>query len=79
MRTEPYEYQSEFARRHQAEGKAEGKIEATAKAVLSILDARGLDIGNDERDRILDSTDLGEREHWLRRAATASNASELFE
>jgi hypothetical protein len=79
MRTEPYEYQSEFARRHQAEGNAEGKIEATAQAVLSVLDARGLDIAKHDRDHILGSTDLGELEHWLRRAATASKASELFE
>jgi hypothetical protein len=79
MRTEGYEYQSEFARKHQAEGREQGKLEEAARAVLSVLDTRGLELVSDQRDRILASTDLAELERWLRKAVTVSSAAELFD
>ncbi len=74
MRTEGYEYQSDFARRYRAEGRAEGR----AQALLMILEARGLEVTADQRERILGSTDLDELDGWLRKAATVACAGELF-
>jgi hypothetical protein len=75
MRSEGYEYQSEFARRHRAEGRAEGE----ARALLTILDVRGLQLSAEQRDRILSATDLAQLEAWLRKAATVSSTDELFD
>jgi hypothetical protein len=70
MQSQGYEFQSEFARRHTAHGKAE--------AVLAVLDARGLAVSAPERERILACTDLATLEQWVRRAVTAGSASELL-
>ena len=45
MKTGDYEYQSDFARRYVAEGKAEG----LAEAILDVLAARGFEIPSDVR------------------------------
>lgn len=66
-----YEYQSEFARRHQAKGEAQ--------AILTVLEARGVRVTDEERARILASTDLAQLERWLRVAATATETGRLFE
>ena len=46
--------------------------------MLAVLDARGLNPADGERQRILASTDLNELKAWLRKAATAANVSDLF-
>jgi hypothetical protein len=70
-----YEYQSDFARRYFGAGKAEGE----ARAVLAFLDARGVEVPDQVRERIAGCTDLGQLDRWVRRAATASNVDELFD
>jgi hypothetical protein len=78
-----YEYQSEFARRHraegQAEGQAEGRAEGAARALLVVLEARGLVLSDEQRRRIEASADVAELEDWVRRAATVATAAELFD
>ncbi|WP_437304496.1 hypothetical protein [Sorangium sp. So ce388] len=69
-----YQYQSEFARSYVAKG----QIEAKAQAVLAFLDARGLEVPADVRERVLASTDLAELDRWIRRAAVVSDARELL-
>ena len=69
-----YEYQDEGLRR----AKAEGKAEASAKAILAVLQARGLPVSAEQRERILAATDLDQLDRWLRSAATASSAGALF-
>lgn len=78
MRAEKYEYQSDFARQHQAIGKAEGKAEGTVEAVLTVLDARGLQLTEVQRAHIISSKDAAELDRWLRKAVTISSVSELF-
>ncbi|MFC7728261.1 hypothetical protein [Actinomadura keratinilytica] len=73
MKTESRWY-SETARAWIAEGKAEGE----AKSVLLILEARGIKATQEQRQRVLDCTDLDQLETWVRRAATVSSADELF-
>ena len=81
-----YEYQSEFARSYVAkgvekgreEGLREGLLKAKAQAVLAFLEARGLDIPAEVRERVLASTDIAELDGWVRRAAVISDARELL-
>jgi hypothetical protein len=74
MATGTYEYQSDFARRYVAEGKAEGK----ASAVLEVLDARGLDVPEPTRTRIMNCQDLDQLDRWLRRAVAVDAVNDLF-
>jgi Arc/MetJ-type ribon-helix-helix transcriptional regulator len=69
-----YEYQSEIVRRHVAQGRAEAK----AQAVLTVLETRGLDVPQELRRRILECTDLATLDHWLRRAVVIAEASNLM-
>jgi hypothetical protein len=78
-----YEYQSEYARRYfgrgKAEGKAEGRAEGKAEDVLVILAARGVDVPEDARARIIECADLDQLDAWVRRAVTAESIGELFD
>lgn len=77
-----YEWQSDFVKRHRAEGKAEGEAEGEArgeaKAVLIVLATRGIEVDSEVRERVLECTDLGQLKLWLTRAVVVSAASELF-
>lgn len=78
MTTRTYEYQSDFVRRYVFQGRAEGRAEGEAKAVLAVLDARGIDIPDDARARITECSDLDQLDIWVRRAATARSINDLF-
>lgn len=73
-----YEYQSDFAKKHQAVGRAEGKAEGEASALLTLLDARGIAMSPDDRDRILACNDVAVLERWIRRAVAIAIIDELF-
>lgn len=75
MTTGTYEYQSEFARRYFHEGKAEGE----ARAVLSVLATRGIDVPDEIRTRITECTDVDQLDTWVRRATTATSVDDLFD
>jgi hypothetical protein len=75
MATMTYRYQSDFARRYYAEGKVEGK----ARAVLTFLDARGIEVPDSVREDIAGCTDLDQLDTWIRRAATADKVQDLFD
>lgn len=81
--TGTYEYQSEFVRKYiiqgRAEGKAEGRAEGKAEGVLAFLDARGVDVPEEARIRIIQCHDLDQLDSWIRRAATADTVNDLFE
>jgi hypothetical protein len=64
-----YEYQRDYARRYFGEGKAE--------AVLSVLAAHGIAVGEALRERILACHDLPLLDAWLARAVTAATAAEV--
>jgi len=74
-----YEFKSEFARTYVAKGELKGEIKAKANDVLAVLEARGLDVPADVRERVLASTDLAELDRWIRRAAVISEAKQLLE
>ena len=73
--TFPREYQSPLVRRFVGQGRVEGK----AAALLTVLDARGIDLPPFAHARITSCTDLYQLDSWLRRAATANSIDELFD
>jgi predicted transposase YdaD len=83
MVTKNYEYQSDFAKRFLAQGRVEGRLEGEAKgrarAVLTVLAARGLAVPAKARTRILKCTDVAKLDTWLTRAATAASAAEVMD
>lgn len=87
MTAHAYPYQSDFARQYftrgqtegHAEGLAEGEARGEAKALLTVLEARGIRITKSARARITDCTDLGQLDAWLRRATTVDKAEDLFD
>ncbi len=62
-----------------AEGRAEGKAEDRANSVLVVLEARGIAASDEQRRHILACDDLEQLSVWLRRAATVTEARELFD
>lgn len=83
MTTGTYEYQSEFVRKYiyqgRAQGRAEGEAKGEAKALLAVLAARHIDVGDDTRARITACTDLDQLEAWIHRAVTANSVDDLFD
>ncbi|WP_437713321.1 hypothetical protein WMF45_46500 [Sorangium sp. So ce448] len=73
-----YQFQSEFARGYVAKGRQEGIVDAKAHDVLAFLEARGLEVPAEVRERVLASTDIDELDRWIRRAAVISDARELL-
>ena len=74
-----YEYQSDFARRYVAQGRAEGEAQGQARgeargrahALLGVLSARGIAVPDDVRARISECADLDLLDRWLASAVTA--------
>jgi hypothetical protein len=60
------------------EGKVLARTQAKAKAVLTVLHARGIKVTSAVRNRILGASDAAEVDGWLRRAAVVHKARELF-
>ena len=69
-----YVWQSDFAKRHRAEGMAEGK----AEVLLDILDERGVALSAEQRARVAECRDDATLRRWTRRALTVASADELF-
>jgi hypothetical protein len=83
MATSTYEYQSDFVRRFvfqgRAEGRVQGRAEGRAEAVIDFLDARGIEVPDGARQRIIGCTDPDQLHTWIRRAATVTKIDELFD
>lgn len=77
-----YEFRSELLRgiaaQAKAQGKAQGKALGEARAILTVLEGRGVTVPDDVRDRIQECTDTDQLDAWLRRAITATTADELI-
>ncbi|GAA0251754.1 hypothetical protein GCM10009527_054970 [Actinomadura nitritigenes] len=70
-----YEWQSDFAKKHIAEGYRQGM----AKVVLRVLDRRGVVVTDETRDRIAGCDDIEQLERWLDRAVDMDVADGLFD
>jgi hypothetical protein len=60
------------------EGRDEGKVLGAAESVLTLLESRGVAVGDEERRRILACRDLELLRRWLVRAAAAGSVGEVF-
>ncbi|TDD77629.1 hypothetical protein [Actinomadura rubrisoli] len=73
-----YQWQSEFAITHRAEGRLKGRVKGSATAILLVLDARGVAVPDNVRERVTSCTDLDQLERLIRRAAVIESGEELF-
>jgi hypothetical protein len=60
------------------EGLAEGLVEGRAASIVELLEVRGIPLDPPLRQRITTCTDCRMLTQWLRRAATATAAEEVF-
>jgi hypothetical protein len=74
-----YEYQSDFAKKYVAQGRAEGRAEEAARALLTVLRARGIAVPDAVRERILDQKDPERLERWLEKAAVAASVATVLD
>ncbi|XXY48623.1 hypothetical protein WME91_52335 [Sorangium sp. So ce269] len=68
----------EQARIEQERARAERAVGNLSAAILVILGVRGVPTSEEARSRILRETDLDVLDRWLKRAATAAEAEDLF-
>ncbi len=77
-----YEFKSEFAKKHRAEGREQGLAEGARAArvadLLAFLDARGLAVSTAEQETIAACTDEATLTRWIRKAATVATVAEVF-
>ena len=57
--------------------KCRSEARGEARAVLTVLEARGVAVPAEVRDKILACTDLAQLDSWLRRATTATYIHEV--
>jgi hypothetical protein len=67
---ETAEYKSDFFDRVEAQGEA--------KALIIVLDSRGLSLTSEQHDLVMSCTDAGKLELWLNRAGNAASADDVF-
>ena len=74
-----YEYQSDFAKKYVAQGRAEGRAEEAARNLLTVLRIRGIAVPDATRERILAQKDPERLERWLEKAAVASSLAAVLD
>jgi len=66
-----YQYQSDFAKKYVAQGRAE--------SLLTVLHARGIPVSDAARERIEAERDAARHARWLERAIVASSLAEILD
>lgn len=61
------------------EGREEGRLRGRAETVLMLLDSRGIEYAEADRERIMSCTNLDVLAHWAVSAASVKRIEELFE
>ncbi|MGS2810046.1 hypothetical protein [Nocardia sp. MW-W600-9] len=79
LMTMTYEYQGRIARKYVEQGREEGREEAAAASILTVLGTRRLAVSDDQRERIQGCRDLTQLDAWLRRAIDAAETADLFD
>jgi hypothetical protein len=74
-----YEYQSDFAKKYVAQGRAEGRTQEATRNLLSVLRVRGIAVPDGVRERILAETDPERLERWLDKAIVAASVNEILD
>jgi hypothetical protein len=73
-----YESLDDVRKEGEKEGRTEGALEGRRHAFFAVLSARGLVLTAEQRRFVLDSTDPGELDRWIARAATAESTAVVF-
>jgi hypothetical protein len=60
-------------------GRTEGEAAARARAVLTVLQARGVTVPDATRERVMAQKDPARLERWLAKAALASSLDEVID
>ncbi|MGW5371331.1 hypothetical protein ACWER6_25740 [Streptomyces sp. NPDC004009] len=60
------------------EGEAQGEAKGEANAILRFLEARGISVSEEARDRIANCTDLALLNRWLDRTPRVESVDDLF-
>jgi hypothetical protein len=82
-----YQYQSDFAKKYVAQGRAEGEArgeargeaKGEARALLAALRVRGIPLPDAARERILAESDAERLERWVERAVLAHSLAEVLD
>jgi hypothetical protein len=78
-----YEYQSDFAKKYVAQGRAEGRTagrtEEAARALLTVLRVRSIAVPDAVRERILAEKDPERLERWLEKAAVVASVAAVLD
>lgn len=74
-----YNFTSDFARKYLAEGEAKGEAKGEARSILTVLDARGIEVPDEVRDTVMSCEDLDQLQKWLRRSLEVNQAHELVD
>jgi hypothetical protein len=72
------DYEKTFVERIYDQGEAEGEVKGETKALLKLLDKRGLTLTDEQREKIGDCTETAQLDLWFDRAITASSTAEVF-
>ena len=70
-----YEYQSDFAKKYVAQGRAE----EASRNLLTVLRVRGIAVPDAIRERILAQKDPERLERWLEKAAVAASVNAVLD
>jgi len=70
-----YEYQSDFAKKYVAQGRAE----EAARMLLTVLRARGIPVSEAVQERILAQKDPERLERWVEKAAVAASVAAVID
>lgn len=73
------EFQAMYGEQIEARGKARGKVQGEAEALLKFLAARGFQVGEERRAQVLACEDVDQLDQWITRAASARAIDEVFE
>jgi hypothetical protein len=74
-----YEYQSDFAKKYVAQGRAEGRAQEAASNLLSVLRVRGIAVPDAIREHILAQKDPERLERWREKAVVATSVTEVID
>ena len=56
----------------------QGEIKGTSQSVLKIIDARAIDVTDEQRNQVSSCTDIAQLDQWFDRALTAQTATDIF-
>lgn len=78
MTADAEEVRSDFAKRHEAIEEARARARGKATALLLVLDVRGIEVSEEQREMISACRDIAMLERWLRRSLPARTVEDVL-